>query len=75
MALSSLVLISRFGPLLNPAGRHVLARCLRREDWLLVGMLLMAIGVLPQTNWNSGQAVYTRYGTSDAMDRMPNFLG
>jgi hypothetical protein len=61
IALSSLVLISRFSSLLNPARHHVMARCLRREDWLLVGMLLMAVGVLPQGNWNSGQEAYTRY--------------
>lgn len=59
MALSSLVLISRFFP--NRADRRMMALCLQREDWLLAGMLLMAIGVLPQINWNSGQAVYTRY--------------
>ena len=61
IALSSLVLISRFSSLFNPAGRRIKALCLRREDWLLGGMVLMAIGVLPQGNWNSGQAVYTRY--------------
>ena len=59
MALSSLVLISRFFP--NRADRRMMALCLRREDWLLAGMLLMAIGVLPQNNWNAGQAVYNRY--------------
>lgn len=61
IALSSLVLTSRFSSLFNPAGRHRKTLCLRREDWLLGGMLLMAVGVLPQVNWNSGQAVYTRY--------------
>jgi hypothetical protein len=32
-----------------------------REDWLLAAMFLMAMGVLPQVNWNSGQSVFTRY--------------
>lgn len=61
MALSSLILLSRFFSLFKSPRHHRMARCLRREDWLLVGMLLMAIGVLPQGNWNSGQEVYIRY--------------
>ena len=36
-------------------------RLFRREDWLIAAMALMALGVLPQVNWNSGQSVFTRY--------------
>lgn len=61
MALSVVVLISRFSSIFNRAGHHRMVRCLQREDWLVGAMLLMAVGVLPQPNWNSGQAVYIRY--------------
>ncbi len=61
IALSGMILISRFSSIFRIAGPNIKAQCLRREDWLLGGMLLMAIGVLPQTNWNSDQAVYSRY--------------
>ena len=59
--LAGLILLTRLFSSNKALDRHGMNQMFHRDDWLLVGMLLMVIGVLPQANWNSGQSVYTRY--------------
>ena len=61
MGLMGLVISTRLFSCVSPSHPSGIHQVVYREDWLLAAMLLMAIGVLPQVNWNSGQSVFTRY--------------
>jgi hypothetical protein len=61
VGLAGLVLLARFFSSSKALGWCGMNQMFHRDDWLLVGMLLMTIGVLPQRNWNAGQSVYLRY--------------
>lgn len=61
IGLVGLVILTRLFSCASPSHPYGIQQVFYREDWLLAAMLLMAIGVLPQVNWNSGQSVFTRY--------------
>lgn len=61
MGLGILICFSRFYSSIAVSGCSGHAQLFRREDLLVVGMFVMAIGVLPQVNWNADHSVYTRY--------------
>lgn len=43
------------------------ASILKREDWLLLAFVLMALPTLVQINWNGGHSVFLRYGAWSGM--------
>lgn len=43
------------------------ASILKREDWLLIAFVLMALPTLGQINWNAGHSVFLRYAAWSGM--------